>query len=229
MLSRLLTRREQAVIVFLAAALTLGSVTLYIYKIRQAPSEPVIVVPDEVATPDQSDSESVASDEKVVEEVVVSITGAVRVPGVYTLPLGARINELIAEAGGKLTNSDTSNINLAAKLIDGTTLNVPYTSDREDGLVETQFPTSPAYAINQAPGSAAGAQGSTTATTGGLIDLNHASQAQLESLPGIGPKYAQEIIRYRTAQPFRQVDELINVSGIGPKRFETLRGLVTVR
>ena len=71
---------------------------------------------------------------------------------------------------------------------------------------------------------AAGAQ-----EKGGLLDLNSASQDELETLPGIGPKLAAEIIAYRSRAPFASVDDLTNVSGIGPKKLEGVRNLVTVR
>ncbi len=62
----------------------------------------------------------------------------------------------------------------------------------------------------------------------GAIDLNHATQSELESLPGIGPKYASEIIRYRARQPFLRVEDVQEVAGIGPKRLEAIRPFVTV-
>ena len=66
-------------------------------------------------------------------------------------------------------------------------------------------------------------------TSGPLMDLNRATQAELESLPGIGPKLAEEIIRYRTNSRFAAVSDIMNVSGIGPKRYEAIMGLVSVR
>ena len=73
----------------------------------------------------------------------------------------------------------------------------------------------------------AGAAGQ-RASVGGLINLNRASQAELESLPGIGPKLAGEIIRYRQQRSFVRITDLMEVSGIGPKRYEAVRDLITV-
>ena len=67
-----------------------------------------------------------------------------------------------------------------------------------------------------------------SAVQGGLIDLNRATADQLETLPGIGPKRAQDIINYRQQHPFTSVEDLDNVRGVGPKTLETLRPLVTV-
>ena len=73
-----------------------------------------------------------------------------------------------------------------------------------------------------------GVAGGTTRTDG-LVDLNSATQEELETLPGIGPKLAQAIVDYRNLAPFRSVDDLLEVTGIGEKRLEAIRSMVTVR
>lgn len=240
MLSRLMTRREQLVIVFLAGAVILGSVTIFIMQNpADSPALVLIEAPEQdvsaenpvpgpaVATPARAGSS--------LDEVVVSLVGAVARPGVYTLESGSRIQDLILAAGGPQSHADTSNINLAAMLIDGTTLIVPGFRSESDGdgafvpnADDTSTPGNiPDYTISGWQTRPAGGA-SPGSSSGGLISLNRATQAELESLPGIGPKYAQEIIRYRTATPFVRTSDLMNVSGIGPKRYEALRGLVTV-
>ena len=131
----------------------------------------------------------------------VHVTGAVLEPGLVTLPIGARVVDAIAAAGGCTAEADQSALNLARELRDGEQLNVPI--------------------VGQAP--APGAQ------AGGLINLNSADQATLETLPHVGPALAQRIIAYRDEHGgFASVDELAEVSGIGDKIFADLVDLVTV-
>jgi competence protein ComEA len=148
-------------------------------------------------------------------ELVVEIVGAVRAPGVYRLPPGARVTDLIQAAGGYGPRVDTGraeqDLNLAAPLRDGEHLRVP---SRDDPV---------AAAPSGGGGSSAGGP-----STGGLVDINNATQAELEELPGIGPATAEKIMAAREEAPFATVDELRSRGVLGEKTFEKLRDLVTV-
>ncbi|MDQ1531962.1 MAG: competence protein ComEA [Microbacteriaceae bacterium] len=136
--------------------------------------------------------------------VLVQVTGAVRRPGLVAVPSSARAIDAIAAAGGTTPTADESEVNLAAHVIDGQHLVVP---DRRAG---------------PAPG------GTATAAPGAPISLGTASQAQLETLPRIGPAMAARIIAWRAANGgFRSVDDLLKVGGIGPKTLAGLKDLVT--
>jgi competence protein ComEA len=144
--------------------------------------------------------------------IVVHITGAVPRPGVYALPQGARVQDAISAAGGFLADADKTGINLARLLEDGERLDIPFGGGGSDFVIQ--------------PASTASAGG--TGTTE-LIDINTASQAELETLPGIGPTTAQKIIAYRTENgPFQTTEDIINVSGIGPGTYERIKDLITV-
>lgn len=164
-------------------------------------------------------SVAVASGVPATGEVVVDVGGAVSSPGVYRLPVGSRVGDALAAAGGFGPRVDAARaaveLNLAALLEDGAHLVVP---SRDD---ETPNP-GPAGAGGPAGGGSDGA-------AGGLVDLNSATQAELEALPGIGPVTATKIIDSRTAERFASVDDLRTRKLVGAKTFETLRDLVTAR
>ena len=150
----------------------------------------------------------------VRRRVFVHVAGAVRRPGVYSLPRGARGGDAVERAGGPLRRADLTAVNLAAVLADGQQLVVPVRGAAR--------PAPPAGAT----GSAAGAAGAPRAP-GATLRLSTATAAQLEELDGIGPALAARILEYRDAHGgFRSVDELAEVEGIGDKRLESLRRAV---
>jgi competence protein ComEA len=144
--------------------------------------------------------------------LTVHVVGAVGRPGLYSLPSGARVGEAVAAAGGLLGSAEQAGVNLARPLTDGEQVVVP---------VQGQAP----------PATAAGASASGGGSPGaGPVDLNSATADALDTLPGVGPATAAKIIADRTENgPFRSVEDLMRVPGIGAKRFETLKDLVTVR
>ncbi len=145
--------------------------------------------------------------------LVVDIGGAVQHPGVYTLPQGSRVQDALESAGGLLPEADTRSLNLAAPLEDGSRIWVQ------------ALPPTPAAASQSSP---AERSISISPVAAPLVDINTASQAELESLPGIGPSLAGRIIAYRQENgPFENIEEIQKVSGIGPATFERLRGLIT--
>ena len=147
--------------------------------------------------------------------VVVHVAGAVMRPGVYSLSPGARVADALDAAGGARAGAATDAVNLARVVTDGEQIYVPTTEESARGL---------AGAVTGA--SAAGGQGK--ASSGGLVDINRASSDELESLPGVGPATAQKIVEDREKNgPFTSPEDLMRVPGIGPKKFESLKDLVT--
>lgn len=146
--------------------------------------------------------------------VIVYITGAVPRPGLYALPEGSRVQDGIAAAGGFLAEAERTGINLAAFLIDGEELDIPFVEGASP-VVPTPIENNPVL-----PGSGSSSE---------LIDINIATSAELETLPGIGPTTAQKIIEYRqTNGAFVSIEDIINVSGIGPGLYERIKDLITV-
>ena len=137
--------------------------------------------------------------------LVVDVTGAVRRPGVYRLPVGARVQDAVRRAGGATPRADSAAVNLAAKVADGQQILVPERAPAAGG----------------APGSSRAGGGSAPA---GPVSLNSATAEQLDQLDGVGPATAAKIIAWRTANGgFSSVDDLAQVAGIGPKKLEALR------
>lgn len=150
-------------------------------------------------------------------QLTVDIKGAVRRPGVYQLQPGARVFEAIEKAGGLTDEAEIKSINQAQKLTDEAVIYVA--KQGEEGADVTQtVPESPS-------GQAGGSQSGQTAK----VNLNTATEAELQTISGIGQKRAQDILAYReTNGKFKSVDDLQNVSGIGAKTLEKLKEYVTV-
>ena len=146
--------------------------------------------------------------------LIVHIVGAVNSPGVFQLPEGARVIDVLEMANGATEDADLVRVNLAAPISDGMQIIIP----REDEEVGEVFVL---------PGNSGTGSGGTGA--GGRINVNTATAEQLQQLPGVGPSLSQTIVNFREEHGnFATVDELINVSGIGSATLERLRDLVTV-
>jgi competence protein ComEA len=137
--------------------------------------------------------------------LVVDVQGSVVNPGIYQLPLGSRVADAIKAAGGVIAGSDSSTINLARFIEDGEQI---YLSE----------------VVEQVTGSSGG-----SSISGGKLNLNRATESELDALPGVGPVLAKRITGYRSEHGnFGSIDELRKVTGIGPAKFRELSDFVTV-
>lgn len=156
---------------------------------------------DEAADPPEGTPEAA--------DVIAYVSGAVRAPDVYRLPGGARVKDLVVAAGGLRDDADIERINLAAPVADGAHVSVPW--------------------IGMSDEVAAGAGTQATGAGDGLLDLNRATAAELDALPGIGATLAGRIVaRREQGGPFQSVDDLRDVEGIGPSLLAKIAPLVTV-
>lgn len=184
--------------------LTLGGVGLWYMRSLPKPIQ-VAEAPGGGQVADPAAASSGASPSAA--SVIVDVAGWVKQPGVYELTAGDRVIDAIERAGGARKGAELSALNLAAPLIDGSQILVPRTG-----------------ATSGTPGSGGTAPGGTA-----LININTASAVELEALPGIGEVLAATIVQYRTENgPFASVDQLEDVSGIGPSTLEEIRDFVTV-
>lgn len=161
---------------------------------------------------DQTEEVSTEASEEL-SQLVIDVKGAVEKPGLYTLEAGARVNDAVEAAGGLTSQADPKSVNLAQKLSDEA---VVYVASKDENISVVTSTT------------ASSAMSSEEKSTS-QVNLNTATEADLQTISGIGAKRAADIIAYREANGgFKSVDDLNNVSGIGDKTMESIRPYVTV-
>lgn len=156
-------------------------------------------------------------------KIIVHITGEVKKTGIITLKEGARIADAIKEAGGTTNEADLDQINLAYQLQDGQKIYIPSKKNKEKNETK-EYITSESgnNVIIQENTSEKGGKSS-------KVNINKATQSELETLPGIGEAMANRIIEYREQNgKFQKVEDLKNVKGIGDAKFEKIKELITV-
>lgn len=148
-------------------------------------------------------SRASVSDASKSNAIYVSVMGYVKEPGVYIMPEGSRVYEVLNAAGGIVPPGDVNGVDLVNVLKDGARVYVPGSSSSEDGTTGT--------------GEA------------GAININIASESELTKIPGIGPAKAKTIVSYREKNgPFSTVEDIMNISGIKEGTFEKIKDYITV-
>ena len=201
--------RRGAVALVGVALLAALAVAVYVWHGRP---QPQAVAPPPVAT--GAAPTGPAASPTSGRSLVVAVSGKVRRPGVVTVPAGARVIDVLKAAGGPLPSADIGMLNLARRVADGelVTVGVPAPAPAGSGSAGEAPPAGDAAGGRTAP-----------------IDLNTATLAELETLPGVGPVLAQRILDWRTERGrFATVDQLSDVPGIGDARLAQLRDLVQV-
>lgn len=178
----------------------------------------------------QSAQSAVTSKATQTKTVRVQVSGAVLEPGIYDLPVGCRVEEAIAAAGGLTENADSERVNLVRKVRDGMQIRVPVQkTTRKSSKQGTKSQTTAGYGASTTKKS-----GSTRAGAGKnnfvvqSVRINSASASELQQLPGIGPALAQRIVETRKGGRFTSADDLLRVPGIGKAKLAKLRDYVEV-
>jgi competence protein ComEA len=201
----------------IGALLVLGLITAGWLLLRARPV--AVASPGEVltvATPVPTAASSTPSPAKSASKIVVHVLGGVRHPGLVRLPESSRVQDAIDAAGGLTHQADPGELNLAQLLSDG-----------QQVLIGTA--RHPAGEVREQPGSGGAAGAGTGPAAKGALDLNRASQSQLEELPEVGPVTAQAILAWRQEHGrFTRIEELQEVDGIGPKTYAQLAPHVRV-
>ena len=155
------------------------------------------------------------------EIIVVHITGEVKKEGILYLAKGARIADAIKEAGGETDEADLSQVNLAYKLQDGQKIYIPNKNEKVSMYITDNGGNN---IIEESNNTQNGEKGGSR-----KVNINTASQSELDSLPGIGPALAQNIIDYREENGgFKSIEELQNVKGIGDAKYDDIKDNVTI-
>ncbi len=209
MLEELKQARKLYLLTFLCFALIVAGV-IYLLR-RPEPRAVTVTTPTPRPTPTS-----------VI--IQVQVAGAIKQPGVYKFPEGARVTDALDAAGGPVEEADLSHVNLARKLKDGELLSLP---------VKTPAPptaTVLAPSTDVPSGTSATASAPTvTRTPQSKININTAGPEELDKLPHIGPVLAQRIIDYRTQYgPFQKIEDIKNVKGIGDSFYDAIKDLITV-
>ncbi|MGM0889643.1 MAG: helix-hairpin-helix domain-containing protein [Bacillota bacterium] len=206
--------KRKMTMITVAVAFVTGGIYFFSQQGEEpADTEDIFSVTAKEAEMEQSVNESAAEP----EVIKVDVKGAVKSPGIFTAQAGDRVIDLISSAGSFTEKADTDKVNFAQIIEDQMVIYVPEIGEEDKGNLENiQVGTS---------GDAV-----TKGTSGGLVNLNTATQEDLQTLTGIGPSKANAILEYReTVGKFKEVDELKQVTGIGDKTFERLRDSISVK
>jgi len=215
----------------------LGSGFVLLAGRRAAPPPVIITPPPAQATtttpPVTSPTEAPHTAPAPAKRLYVDVTGAVRRPSLYILPPQSRVMQAILAAGGPTGEADMDAVNLAQKVTDGEKVFVPRRSLTPPLRVADDASPIPALsplsraATKPAKGARAGRADKITVEAGEQIALNTATEADLQRLPGIGPSMAGRILAYRRqAGRFEKIEDLMQVTGIGPKKFAKIAPFV---
>ena len=206
------TKRER--IVLLVVVISIISVVIFkmgFKDLKKAEIEPL----NFVSTVNTEEIELEQEEETTV--IMVHISGEVYKPGIVEIDLGKRLTDAIKLAGGLKKEADLDRINLAKKLIDEEKIYIPKVGEElNSDIIEL-------VSSNNSNDNA------TISNSTGKININKCSQIELESLPGIGEVLAMRIIDYRNLNVFTTIEDLKQVSGIGDKKYESLKDLITVK
>lgn len=250
MLRLYFSKKEQFAVAILVVAVLAGIVLLsYAYKRHAGAHQQPVAFFQPAATPDVSTEIDRAGAPLPTTPpatgnpqggIVVHVAGAVKHPGVVTLPAGARVNDAVEKAGGAAQNGYPDALNLAAKLEDGEKITIPTRAEWEKanaggsgpalvqldtgGGAATESPSAIAMTSSTGAGNSGRSGGAGKSSSGkkvpptGKISLNHATLEQLMSLPGVGQVTAQHILDFRTAHgKFTDINELRNIPRMGEK------------
>ncbi len=205
-----LSRQEKIVFLIIISALLIT----FSWKLYSKEKESITIVP----TADIGESDIREENEIIDKKIcIVHISGAVNQPGVYQLTEGERIIDAVKMAGGEMERANVDAVNLAAHLYDGQKIVIPFISENKEDEINLNALANEEFRQHD------------YSSNSSLLNLNAVTSHQLETLPGIGPALAERILAYRKNHDlFRNIEDIMNVSGIGEKRFESIKEYITV-
>ncbi len=213
-----LTIKQKKIFIIIVVIVAI-MVMFFIYK--RAESKEFIEKGEEILIDQNTENKNqvnTVNEEDTDEMVVVHITGAVKSPGVVKLKQGSRIEDAIDMAGGLTENADISNVNLAYVLDDGVKILIPEKGSNQEANDTVNGDVGENVIIES---------NSKHETKTSLVNINKASQSELESLSGVGPSLASKIIEYRNSNgKFSNIEDIKKVSGIGDTKYEAIKDFI---
>lgn len=220
-----LTQKQKILFVCIIVAITIG-IFFSLWKNNSQVSSLEVDLQGNIMENEPSEQTNVTQEEAFLtppQSIIVHIAGEVVSEGIVTLKEGSRIADAISFAGGTTLEADLSDVNLAYVLEDGQKIYIPNIHDKKE---EDSSSTQEIISTGSSNHSSSSSSLETSPST---VNINTATQTQLETIPGIGPSTALQILQYRRENgPFQSIDELENVKGIGPAKLEKMRPFITV-
>ncbi len=183
----------------------------------------------------QESNQTNETEKETEETIVVHISGAVNIEGIVELEAGSRIANAIEKAGGVKENADMTDINLAYPLEDGMKIHIPTKEETEanknnENMIDERYIISSSGGVSSKEDTNS-IQGSSKSTTSNAkVNINTATQEELDTLPGIGPSIASKIIDYREQNgKFNSIEEIKEVSGIGDAKYQKIKDSITIK
>ena len=212
-----LNKKQKTTILIIAIIVAIGMI-YFIYNKNQIRSD--IDLESEILI--SNTSENKTNVEIQEDLVIIHITGSVKNPGIVKLKDGSRIEDAIEAAGGLTENADITNVNLAYVLDDGVKIRIPSITDEKNGDEQILEEGSGENIIEE-----------TNMTLGAStkeVNINKATETELQSLPGIGASLASRIIEYRNQNgKFSKIEDIKNVNGIGDSKYDNIKDFITVK
>lgn len=228
----MINSNKKQILIFIAIILfMILIIAVYFFKVYNSNYEsidPENILENNIQnTLNNSTSSNIESDVDS-DYIIVHITGAINNPGIVKLKTGSRIADAINNAGGFTTDADISSINLAYKLDDGQKIYVPYINENNNDISTEENTVSSDAGENIILED--NSYSSNNSKNIDLININSATQTELETIPGIGPSTALKIITYRIENgKFSSIEDIKNVSGIGDSKFENIKNYITIK
>ena len=226
--------KKQKIMIIIIVSMVIIAFLYYIYTKDNA-----MVISDETIEENTIENTEETKEEiqEENEKIVVHISGAVNKEGVFELEENSRISDAINQAEGLKENADTKNINLAFKLEDGMKIYIPTVEENNEKTMETEEEIMADKTSKYVTSSSGVAQSTEQFEEKDKennqtekININTASQTELETLPGIGPSTSLKIINYRKENGnFKSIEDIKQVSGIGDAKYENIKDLICVK
>lgn len=207
-----LTKNQRIIIFIIIIIISIGML-YFIYSKNQI--KETTSIEDEILISNSTEKE----ENEKQERVIIHITGSVKNPGIVKLKEGSRIEDAIEAAGGLTENADITNVNLAYVLDDGIKIKIPSVTDEdiEDEVISENIGENIVEENNET-------------SKGNIVNINKATESELQELPGIGSSLASKIIEYRNQNgKFNNIEDIKNVNGIGESKYSSIKDLIKVK